>query len=169
MPAENISIEFSSMPTLRNPILICGLPGSGYVGKLAIDHLIDKLQAKEKPYPEGFYYRLSGSFLLMPIKVFNEIGMFDSNTFLFGEELIIAERLKKINCECYYFPGCEIIHNHHQTINKYLNYVRDKTIYTQSILYYYTMYRGLPKWLGKVCMFILKIAYIVHNAIQKLK
>ena len=47
MPNENISIEFSSTPTLTNPILICGLPGSGYVGKLAIDHLIDKLQAKQ--------------------------------------------------------------------------------------------------------------------------
>ena len=47
MSTENISIEFSSTPTLTNPILICGLPGSGYVGKLAMDHLIDKLQAKQ--------------------------------------------------------------------------------------------------------------------------
>lgn len=44
---EKISVEISSFPELKNPKLICGLPGSGYVGKLAIDYLIDKLQAKE--------------------------------------------------------------------------------------------------------------------------
>ena len=47
MSEEKISIEFSSTPTLNNPKLVCGLPGSGYVGKLAIDHLIDKLHAEK--------------------------------------------------------------------------------------------------------------------------
>jgi uncharacterized protein (TIGR00162 family) len=45
MPLEKISVEIKSLPELNNPKLICGLPGSGYVGKLAIDYLIDKLQA----------------------------------------------------------------------------------------------------------------------------
>jgi uncharacterized protein len=44
---EKISVEISSFPELKNPKLICGLPGSGYVGKLAIDYLIDKLSAKQ--------------------------------------------------------------------------------------------------------------------------
>ncbi len=44
---EKISVEISSLPDLKNPKLICGLPGSGYVGKLAIDYVIDKLQAKQ--------------------------------------------------------------------------------------------------------------------------
>jgi len=46
MSNEKISIEVKSIPVLKNPKLICGLPGSGYVGKLAIDYLIDKLDAK---------------------------------------------------------------------------------------------------------------------------
>jgi uncharacterized protein (TIGR00162 family) len=33
------------MPKLRNPTLICGFPGSGYVGKLAIDHMVEELKA----------------------------------------------------------------------------------------------------------------------------
>ncbi len=45
MPSEKISVEIQSLPELNNPKLVCGLPGSGYVGKLAIDYLIDKLQA----------------------------------------------------------------------------------------------------------------------------
>ena len=44
---EKISLEISSLPDLKNPKLICGLPGSGYVGKLAIDYVIDKLDAKQ--------------------------------------------------------------------------------------------------------------------------
>ncbi|MGH9912437.1 MAG: proteasome assembly chaperone family protein [Nitrososphaeraceae archaeon] len=35
----------SSLPGSKFPILICGFPGSGYVGKLAIDHLIHELNA----------------------------------------------------------------------------------------------------------------------------
>lgn len=42
-----ICVEFYSKPTLKDPVLICGLPGSGYVGKLAVDYLIDKLEAKK--------------------------------------------------------------------------------------------------------------------------
>ena len=44
---NDIKIVYSSkkVPRLRSPILICGFPGSGYVGKLAIDHIIGKLKS----------------------------------------------------------------------------------------------------------------------------
>lgn len=44
---NDIKIVYSSkkVPKLRSPILICGFPGSGYVGKLAIDHLIGELKS----------------------------------------------------------------------------------------------------------------------------
>lgn len=32
------------MPELKDPYLICGLPGSGYVGKMAVDYLIEELK-----------------------------------------------------------------------------------------------------------------------------
>ena len=47
MSSEKISVEIPSFPELKDPVLICGLPGSGYVGKLAIDYLIDKLNSKQ--------------------------------------------------------------------------------------------------------------------------
>ncbi len=34
------------MPRARNPVLVCGMPGSGYVGKLGADHLIELFKAK---------------------------------------------------------------------------------------------------------------------------
>jgi len=36
-----------SLPKARSPVLVCGLPGSGYVGKLGADHLIDVFKAKK--------------------------------------------------------------------------------------------------------------------------
>lgn len=41
---KKINVEISTLPKLLNPTLICGLPGSGYVGKLAVDYLIEKLK-----------------------------------------------------------------------------------------------------------------------------
>ncbi|MFB6216349.1 MAG: PAC2 family protein, partial [Candidatus Aenigmatarchaeota archaeon] len=40
-------INFFHEPELENPVLVEGLPGIGYVGKLAIDHLIDELDAEK--------------------------------------------------------------------------------------------------------------------------
>ena len=45
---SNIKAVYSSkkVPKLRSPTLICGFPGSGYVGKLAIDHIIEELESR---------------------------------------------------------------------------------------------------------------------------
>jgi uncharacterized protein (TIGR00162 family) len=44
---SDIKAVYSSkkVPRLRSPILICGFPGSGYVGKLAVDHIIEELES----------------------------------------------------------------------------------------------------------------------------
>ena len=41
---HRIIVEILATPKLKDPSLICGLPGSGYVGKLAVDHLIEELK-----------------------------------------------------------------------------------------------------------------------------
>lgn len=42
----SIRVEMFEKPKLRNPIMICGLPGMGYVAKLSVDYLIEELDAK---------------------------------------------------------------------------------------------------------------------------
>lgn len=44
-PMKDIIVDFIERPTLRDPILVEGLPGVGNVGKLAAEHLIDELKA----------------------------------------------------------------------------------------------------------------------------
>src|SRR5574341_830150 len=41
---SKITVEISEIPKLKNPHLVCGLPGSGYVGKIAVDYLIEELK-----------------------------------------------------------------------------------------------------------------------------
>ena len=42
-----VSEKVFAVPKGANPVLICGLPGSGYVGKLAADHLIRSFELKK--------------------------------------------------------------------------------------------------------------------------
>jgi len=41
---EGIHERRVAAPSVRSPILVCGLPGSGYVGKLAADHLVESFK-----------------------------------------------------------------------------------------------------------------------------
>lgn len=41
-----VSERVIEVPKAANPVLICGLPGSGYVGKLAADHLVSALKLR---------------------------------------------------------------------------------------------------------------------------
>ncbi len=42
---DDVLTVYSERPTLRDPIMIEGLPGVGNVGKLAAEHLVDQLKA----------------------------------------------------------------------------------------------------------------------------
>lgn len=43
----SVTVNMKEVPSLKEPILICGLPGSGYVGKIAVDHIVAELKAKQ--------------------------------------------------------------------------------------------------------------------------
>jgi hypothetical protein len=63
-------------PTLKSPHLICGFPGSGYVGKLAVDHMIQELQAKHlvdiysSSFPPQVMIKADGTSDLMKNSIF---------------------------------------------------------------------------------------------------
>jgi uncharacterized protein (TIGR00162 family) len=46
-PLREIEIKSFSTPSPAKPVLVCGLPGSGYVGKLAADYLVTVFKAKK--------------------------------------------------------------------------------------------------------------------------
>ena len=81
--------------------------------------------------------------MIFKTSAFIDCGMFDENTFLFGEEAILAERLKNIGKSCYYYPSVTIIHEHGKTISKFFK--RRKRLIQEFITdkYYYQTYRNV--------------------------
>ncbi len=47
MQNQKFEVEYLAKPSLKNPILIEGLPGIGNVGKIAMDFLIESVKAKK--------------------------------------------------------------------------------------------------------------------------
>lgn len=46
-PLPEVEVKLVSHPSPVNPVLVCGLPGSGYVGKLAADYLVTVFKARK--------------------------------------------------------------------------------------------------------------------------
>ena len=84
---HRINVVYSSVniPELQSPYLICGLPGTGYVGKLAIDHLIQELNAKPLAdifstlFPPQIMIRTDGVAELMKNTIFYSKAATSSN------------------------------------------------------------------------------------------
>lgn len=53
---DDIIIDFVEKPELKNAVLIEGLPGVGNVGKLAVEHLIDEIEAEKFADIHSIYF-----------------------------------------------------------------------------------------------------------------
>jgi uncharacterized protein len=75
-PGINVIYSSANLPQLKSPYLICGFPGSGYVGKMAVDHLIQELHAKHladiysSSFPPQIMIRNDGIAELMKNSIF---------------------------------------------------------------------------------------------------
>jgi uncharacterized protein len=78
LPQPTINVVYSSVNLLQlqSPYLICGFPGTGYVGKIAIAHLIQELNAKHladifsTTFPPRIMIRTDGVTELMKNTIF---------------------------------------------------------------------------------------------------
>ena len=112
------------------------------------------LPFKSKPFwveysqtaEEGYHYRVSGSFFMVKAEDYFACGEMDPNTFLYSEEMILSERLRKIGKGVYYYPEVSVVHAHGATTRKYYDKVRIRELKYQSEKYYYKTYIGTPKW-----------------------
>lgn len=113
---------------------------------------------------EGFHYKVMGSFFMLRTQDFMECGMMDPNTFLYAEEIILSERLKKIGKGVYYLPSVSIIHAHGGTTNKVLGHKGINRYLLDSETYYYKTYIKTPSWK----IFFGRLVYKVVNVIKDL-
>ena len=94
---------------------------------------------------EGFHYKLMGSFFLCRKQDLEEIGGFDPNTFLFGEEAILTERMKTIGKRPFFLPSVKVIHHHGATVSSHFSKRRVALERFRSEAYYYRRYRGYSR------------------------
>lgn len=111
---------------------------------------------------EGVYYKVMGSFFIVKRADFVKCGMMDPNTFLFGEEIILSERLKAIGKKIYFFPEVTVLHEHGHTTSNYLSAKNKILTQFSSECYYYTVYR-------KVSHFSILIGKLSLRCYLKLK
>ena len=103
------------------------------------------MNPKKSEPEEAYCYWVSGCFMLVKSKAFFEVNMFDDHTFLYGEESILAERLKTVNKFMYIFPKVEIIHFEGGTTKKSTSSEKLNQFLQASTYYYYNKYMGVSK------------------------
>ena len=104
---------------------------------------------------EGEHYKIMGSFFIINALDFKNCGMMDPNTFLYAEEMILSDRLKKINKKTYYYPAVAVLHEHGKTINQYFKIAKSMKLQFESEVYYYRTYHGvslLSIYIGKISL-----------------
>lgn len=95
---------------------------------------------------EGYYYRIMGCFCLSPLDAFEKVGGFDPETFLYAEELILAERFKREGYRMYYTDAVSVIHHHGQTTKQFFRRTQTNIQTYQSLRHYYRRYLGASKF-----------------------
>lgn len=102
-----------------------------------------------------------GCFILARAEAIQAVDMFDGNTFLYAEELILSRRLVRKGYSTWYCPELSVVHQHAQTTKKALSSLRAKDINFQSIYYYYKNYTDT----SAAVLFLSKINYWCHRTL----
>ena len=109
---------------------------------------------------EGFHYKLMGSFFMVRSKDFKECGMMDEHTFLYAEEPILTERMKRIGLQPYFYPQVAVLHNHGATTKKHFRNSQIEWIKFESECYYYRTYKNTSSieiFIGRLLRYLLNI------------
>lgn len=120
----------------------------------------------------GMVYRLLGAFLVLSAEAFEKIGGFDENTFLYAEELILSERLIKMDYETYYCHDVIVMHEGGYTTNQSMHSHERLKQRFKSEMYYFETYKNvhksiiiLAKWSLTFFFFKKKIIKFIMNKI----
>jgi GT2 family glycosyltransferase len=89
-------------------------------------------------------YVILGCFMVLRLDYMSKIDYFDENTFLYAEELILAEKLKKFGWKMAFYPKIYVKHLHGES-TKVLGEMKKYFLQLKSDLYYFEKYRKFNK------------------------
>ena len=90
-------------------------------------------------------YWVCGAFMMVRADVFNQVGGFDTRTFLYYEEVILAEKFKNLGLGVMYVPSCCVVHFEGGS-SKNTPSKRSLQISKESSFVYYKYYRHVNPW-----------------------
>ena len=149
-------------PTYLNSILDCIFIGR-QLNKLIRRTPVDQSQNKQK------VDILPGSFLAFSSDALKKMDYLDENVFLYYEENIIGERLKRLGLCTYLLSDCSYIHNHSVTIRKNLSILNAFKCNLRSKLYFEKEYHNIGKVKELFLKAMMKYAVAEMSLILKIR
>lgn len=99
----------------------------------------------------GYVYRPQGCCMLVDLNKLNQVDYLDDSTFLYYEEVILAERLLNNGFRCACCTDTSIIHNHSTTVKSSFELNEIIKIKNKSFSYYLKEYRHYSNLKIKMC------------------
>lgn len=110
-----------------------------------------------------YCYRVMGCFMFIRTQSFFEVGMFDENTFLYAEEMILSERLQKKGYKTFFYNDFTVIHEHGVTVKNNSTVNQALKWNFESIYYYFKHYRNTNKFLLLFCKMDFYLYYTLYT------
>jgi len=110
----------------------------------------------------GYVYWCSGCFMLVNAEKIYKAGLFDEHTFLYCEEMILAERFSEYGWHFYYDDRMSVTHEGGATVSKHADSIKQLQISFSSRLYYYKNYRKINLLQQLLAVFVFRIGLILH-------
>lgn len=95
---------------------------------------------------EGSVGWVSGSCFMVDVLAFEQIGGFDSGTFLYGEEQILSARMSQIGRIVYFYPFVTVIHEEGGVTRSYYDRSQIRRMMLKSESYFFRKYMKTPRW-----------------------
>lgn len=89
---------------------------------------------------------VSGSFMIVRSDIFNAVGGFDTETFLYAEEMIISQKFRDRGYDTYYYDGLTLTHKHRGSAPS----KRQRLLNHESKRYFYKKYKKVNEFLLKI-------------------
>ncbi len=98
---------------------------------------------------------LSGSFFMGQKDTFYQVGLFDEATFLYGEEAILAQRVKQLGLQNYLIRSLRFHHDWGKTTGRFFSSAKLQRYWLESTVYYQRKYNGI----GEVKVGFLRLLF----------
>lgn len=115
-------------------------------------------------------YWVVGCFMIVKADAMIKCGYFDEKTFLFAEEMILAERMKNQGYEIFFYDSVTVYHEESSLIDRSLSYLNKAQTMFDSKLYFYKKYKNINhflEWFAKLNFSVLKFFYKIGRRFIK--